>query len=103
MSDGKNDARPASDSGWALPAAGREARRPHRVRDDARDDQEDQRQRQLESELHAVLAWLKRSDQWRRYAPRWARLHWQWGLALCYLGRKDEAAGEFALAKEYSA
>lgn len=50
-----------------------------------------------------MLAWLKRSDQWRRYAPRWARLHWQWGLALCYLGRKDEAAGEFALAKEYSA
>ncbi len=32
-------------------------------------------------------------------APHWSRLHWQWSLALAYLGRKDEAATQLARAK----
>jgi hypothetical protein len=34
-----------------------------------------------------------------QYAPNWKRLHQKWGEALTYLGRKGEAAKQFALAR----
>lgn len=33
-----------------------------------------------------------------QYAPNWGRLHLKWGEALWWLGRKDEAAKQFAAA-----
>jgi len=34
-----------------------------------------------------------------RYAPNWKRLHQKWGEALSYIGRKDEAAKQLAIAR----
>jgi Flp pilus assembly protein TadD len=32
------------------------------------------------------------------YAPNWGRLHLKWGEAMIWLGRKDEAREQFAIA-----
>jgi len=42
---------------------------------------------------------LAKFEEANRYAPHWSRLHWKWGQALSYLGAKDDAAKQLALAK----
>ena len=41
---------------------------------------------------------LAKFEEANRYAPRWGRLHFKWGEALFYTGRKDEAKKQFAAA-----
>jgi len=45
---------------------------------------------------------LAKFEEANKYAPNWQRLHQKWGEALSYLGRKDEAAKQFALARGLS-
>ena len=41
---------------------------------------------------------LARFEEANRSAPHWGRLHLEWGQALFYLGRKDEARAQFQAA-----
>ena len=41
---------------------------------------------------------LEKFTQANMYAPKWGRLHLKWGEALSFLGRKDDAHGQFAIA-----
>ena len=42
---------------------------------------------------------LAKFEEAAKYAPNWKRLHLKWGEALTYLGRKDDAAKQFAIAR----
>ncbi|HVU21262.1 MAG TPA: hypothetical protein VHE09_11075 [Rhizomicrobium sp.] len=42
---------------------------------------------------------LAKFEEAAKYAPDWKRLHQKWGEALSYLGRKGEAAKQFAVAR----
>jgi tetratricopeptide (TPR) repeat protein len=41
---------------------------------------------------------LAKFEEAEKYASNWGRLHLKWGEALGYVGRKDEAQKQFALA-----
>jgi tetratricopeptide (TPR) repeat protein len=41
---------------------------------------------------------LAKFEEANKYAPNWGRLHLKWGEALWWLGKKDEAKKQFALA-----
>ena len=47
------------------------------------------------NQSHLALAKFAEAD---KYAPNWGRLHLNWGEALGYAGRKDEAQKQFARA-----
>jgi len=42
---------------------------------------------------------LAKFEEAAKYAPNWKRLHQKWGEALSYIGRKGEAAKQFAIAR----
>ena len=42
---------------------------------------------------------LAKFEEASKYAPHWSRLHQKWGEALTYIGHRDEAAKQFALAR----
>jgi Flp pilus assembly protein TadD len=41
---------------------------------------------------------LAKFEEACRYAPHWGRLHLEWGEALAYAGKADEAKKQFATA-----
>ena len=41
---------------------------------------------------------LAKFEEAGKYAPNWGRLHLKWGEALFYVGNKDEANKQFAVA-----
>ncbi|HEX4861756.1 MAG TPA: hypothetical protein VFV07_11005 [Rhizomicrobium sp.] len=52
----------------------------------------------LVAENRSDLA-LAKFEEAAKYAPNWKRLHRKWGEALSYLGRRDEAEKQLALAR----
>jgi len=50
------------------------------------------------NQSHLALVKFEEAD---KYAPKWGRLHLKWGEALGYVGKKEEAKKQFALANGF--